>query len=123
MQSTIRQRRHLEYNSLRYTEPMKAGERVGDVVTTGRVSPGCRSGRASDLSIKRSRVRSPASARLRTTTLGKLFTPAVASTPTVFATTWSHSNGHLSPVLVGITVLLTSAAYTRQWFHVDLTSL
>jgi len=29
----IRQCRHLEYNSLRHAEPMKADERVGDVVT------------------------------------------------------------------------------------------
>ena len=33
MQCTIRQRRHLECNSLRHAEPMKADERVGDVVT------------------------------------------------------------------------------------------
>jgi len=34
MQSTIRQRRHLEYKfSLRHAEPMKVDERVGDVVT------------------------------------------------------------------------------------------
>ena len=31
MHSTIRQRRHLEYNSLRHAEQMKADERVGDV--------------------------------------------------------------------------------------------
>ena len=37
MQCTIRQRRHLEYNSLRHAEPMKTGERVGDVVTTSQV--------------------------------------------------------------------------------------
>jgi len=37
MQSTIRQRRHLEYNSLQHAEPMKADERVGDVVTTSQV--------------------------------------------------------------------------------------
>jgi len=37
MQSTIRQRRHLEYNSLWHAEPMKADERVGDVVTTSQV--------------------------------------------------------------------------------------
>ena len=37
MQCTIRQRRHLEYNSLRDTEPMKADELVGDVVTTSQV--------------------------------------------------------------------------------------
>jgi len=37
MQSTIRQRRHLEYNSLRHAEPMKADERVGDVITTSQV--------------------------------------------------------------------------------------
>jgi len=34
MQGTIRQRRHLEYNSLRHTEPMKADELMsGDVIT------------------------------------------------------------------------------------------
>jgi len=32
MQCTIRQRRHLECNSLRHAEPMKTDERVGDVV-------------------------------------------------------------------------------------------
>ena len=37
MQSTIRQRRHLECNLLRYAEPMKADEHVGDVVTTSQV--------------------------------------------------------------------------------------
>ena len=37
MQSTIRQRRHLEYNSLRYAEPMKADKRVSDVITTSQV--------------------------------------------------------------------------------------
>ena len=37
MQCTIRQRRHLEYNLLRHTEPMKAEECVGDVVTTSQV--------------------------------------------------------------------------------------
>jgi len=37
MQCTVRQRRHLENNSLRYAEPMKADERVGDVVTTSQV--------------------------------------------------------------------------------------
>ena len=37
MQCTIRQRRHLECNSLRHAEPMKADERVGDVVTTSQV--------------------------------------------------------------------------------------
>jgi len=37
MQSTIRQRRHLECNSLRHAEPMKADERVGDVVATSQV--------------------------------------------------------------------------------------
>jgi len=37
MQSTIRQRRHLEYNSLRQAEPVKAAERVGDVITTSQV--------------------------------------------------------------------------------------
>ena len=31
MQSTIRQRRHFEYNSLRLAGAMKADERVGDV--------------------------------------------------------------------------------------------
>ena len=34
MQCTIRQRRHLAYNSLQHAETMKADERVGDVVTT-----------------------------------------------------------------------------------------
>ena len=34
MQCTIRQRRHLECNLLRHAEPMKADERVGDVVTS-----------------------------------------------------------------------------------------
>jgi len=37
MQCTIRQRRHLEYNSLRHEEAMKADERVGDEVTTSEV--------------------------------------------------------------------------------------
>ena len=37
MPSTIRQRRHLEYNSLGNAEPMETDERVGDVVTTSRV--------------------------------------------------------------------------------------
>jgi len=37
MQCTIRQRRHLEYNSLWHAEPMKADERVGDEVTTSQV--------------------------------------------------------------------------------------
>jgi len=37
MQCTVRQRRHLENNSLRYAEPMKADERVGDVVATSQV--------------------------------------------------------------------------------------
>jgi len=37
MQCTIRQRRHLECNSLRYAEPIKADERLGDVVTTSQV--------------------------------------------------------------------------------------
>ena len=37
MQCTIRQRRHLEYNSLRHAEPMKADELVGDVVTASQV--------------------------------------------------------------------------------------
>jgi len=37
MQCTIHQRRHLEYNSLRHAETMKADERVGDVVTTSQV--------------------------------------------------------------------------------------
>ena len=37
MQYTIYQRRHLEYNSLWHAEPMKADERVGDVVTTSQV--------------------------------------------------------------------------------------
>ena len=37
MQSTIRQRRHLEYNSLRHAEPIKVDERVGDVVATSQV--------------------------------------------------------------------------------------
>jgi len=37
MQCTIRPRRHLECNSLRHAEPMKADERVGDVVTTSQV--------------------------------------------------------------------------------------
>ena len=37
MQCTIRQRRHLECNSLRHAEPMKADERVGDVITTSQV--------------------------------------------------------------------------------------
>jgi len=37
MQCTIRQRRLLEYNSLRHAEPMETDERVGDVVTTSRV--------------------------------------------------------------------------------------
>jgi len=33
----VRQRRHLEYNSLWHAEPMKTDERVGDVVTTSQV--------------------------------------------------------------------------------------
>jgi len=37
MQCTIRQCRHLEYNSLRHAEPMKVDERIGDVVTTSEV--------------------------------------------------------------------------------------
>ena len=37
MQSTIRKRRHLECNSLRHVEPMKADERIGDVITTSQV--------------------------------------------------------------------------------------
>ena len=37
MQCTIRQRRHLQCNSLRHAEPMKTDERVGDVVTTSQV--------------------------------------------------------------------------------------
>jgi len=43
MQSTIRQRRHLECNSLRHAESMNADERVGDVVTTSQVEnePSC----------------------------------------------------------------------------------
>jgi len=43
MQCTIRQRRHLECNSLRHAEPMKTDERVGDVVTTSQVEnePSC----------------------------------------------------------------------------------
>jgi len=34
---TIRQRRHLEYNSIRHAEPMKTDERIGDVVATSQV--------------------------------------------------------------------------------------
>jgi len=30
-------RRHFEYNSLQHAEPMKADERVGDVITTSQV--------------------------------------------------------------------------------------
>jgi len=41
MHSTIRQRRpdrrHFEYKSLQHAEPMKADERVGDVITTYQV--------------------------------------------------------------------------------------
>jgi len=37
MQCTIRQRRHLECNSLRYAEPIKADERLGEVVRTSQV--------------------------------------------------------------------------------------
>ena len=37
MQCTIRQRRHLEHNSLRHAEPMKADERVAVVITTSQV--------------------------------------------------------------------------------------
>ena len=37
MQSTIRQRRHLEHNSLRHAEPMKADKRISDVITTSQV--------------------------------------------------------------------------------------
>jgi len=37
MQCTIRQRRHLECNSVRHAEPMKIDDHVGDVVTTCQV--------------------------------------------------------------------------------------
>ena len=37
MQCTIRQRRHLECNSLRHADPMKTDEREGDVITTSQV--------------------------------------------------------------------------------------
>jgi len=37
MQCTIRQRRHLECNSLRHAEPTKTDERVGDVVATSQI--------------------------------------------------------------------------------------
>jgi len=37
MQCTIRQRRHLECNSLRHAEPMKADERGGDMITASQV--------------------------------------------------------------------------------------
>ena len=37
MQCTIRQRRHLECNSLRHAEPMKTDKRVGDVITASQV--------------------------------------------------------------------------------------
>jgi len=37
MQCAIRQRRHLECNSLWHAEPMKTDERIGDVVATSQV--------------------------------------------------------------------------------------
>ena len=37
MQSTIHQRRHLDCDSLRHTEPIKTDECVGDVITTSQV--------------------------------------------------------------------------------------
>jgi len=37
MQCAIRQRRHLECNSLRHAEPTKTDERIGDVVATSQI--------------------------------------------------------------------------------------
>jgi len=37
MQCMIRQHRHIEFNSLWHVKPMKADERVSDVVTTSQV--------------------------------------------------------------------------------------